>query len=105
MQRYVANPKVIHAIQWNGVNIDQVEKWIEDLKISEYAARVVKAAEDNNLCLTTPLIDGELEVGDWLICNDQGAVFMASNEAFLASYSLFDETLDPDGGSHENPLS
>lgn len=88
-------------MQWTGENWSEIAAWFTMLPS---AALIDRIQNDCRVSLKTELLDAELDIGDWIICNANGMVFMANDETFQASYVLADEVLNPEGGSHENPL-
>ena len=102
MARYIMKPAPVEAIQWTGMNWDKVHKWVIARKVS--GTCIVHPPRDGLIRLQTDLIDGFLTASDWLICNENGVVFMANDETFQDRYEFVEDELDPDGGTAEKPL-
>lgn len=102
MGYYRSKPQTVRAMQWTGKNWGNLKNWFELLSVA--AVLSTSGKDDNHLRLQTEIMDGDIAVGDWIICNTNGVVFMANDEAFQERYAPTDEVLDPEGGSIENPL-
>lgn len=102
MSLYKSKPQTVQAMQWTGENWGGLKNWFEGLTVA--AVLSTTGRNDNSLKLQTEIMDAEIAVTDWVICNENGAVFMANDAAFKERYEISEEVLDPEGGSHENPL-
>jgi hypothetical protein len=107
MGYYRSKPQTVRAMQWTGKNWGVLRNWFECLNFG--SAKILPSLApslrgDKTLRLQTEIMDGDIAVGDWIICNTNGVVFMANDEAFQERYTPVDDVLDPEGGSIENPL-
>jgi len=102
MTKYTSISKPVDAMQWTGVNWGDLKAWFGTLETDGPAA--LTPIGDGVLVLKTVFMETSIQTSDWLICNANGMVFMANDEAFQENYVFSEETLDPNGGSHEKPL-
>lgn len=106
MPKYQQLPQTVEAMQWTGLNWHKLREWFTALKTDGHSIlHPPKPKKGMHLAvLQTPVMRVDLNVGDWIICNDNGAVFMANDETFQERYVFAEEVLDPEGGSPENPM-
>lgn len=102
MPSYISKPMPVEAMQWTGMNWAELREWFERLEAP--ALLSTTGVGDSSLKLQTDLMDAEIGVTDWIICNGNGVVFLANDEAFQERYALAEEVLGPNGGTIENPL-
>jgi len=103
MSKFISRPQKAEARQFIGeASYPAIADWVSQSGKTCFAKFIFK--KNNRFVLKTTLMSADIEIGDWIIINENGVVFMASDSAFKERYSPADETLDPAGGSHENPL-
>jgi hypothetical protein len=96
-------------MRWEGsdASLYQIEKWLQDMPhVHSFSlCRISPPGQPGGtLELKTDILELECEPGDWLIVNDNGVLFMCNDPTFQERYVPEDTILDPEGGSHENPL-
>lgn len=91
------------AMQWTGKNWSMMKKWFEGLKTAGPMA-LSPVPDTTDLLLQTQIGRMPVQVTDWIIANENGVVYMANDETFKDRFTYVGETLDPDGGTNENPL-
>lgn len=105
MDTYISKPKTVRAIQWRGKEFSKIKEFFESCGQPGF----VHSLGTGCLRLETELIDVEICILDWIICNENGVVFMANDATFRDRYDPVQvddasEILDPDGGTNERPL-
>jgi hypothetical protein len=82
MPRYRKRPGEIEAVRWNGANRDEVHALFAD---SPTGMRVHFIADGT---ISVPTSDGERVANrwDWLIRDDDGAVYPITHQIFAATY-------------------
>lgn len=106
MATYESRPQQVEAKQFMGEpSFEAIAEWVA--KNGDGCAAMFTKKNMNGIAryvLSTVLMAADIEMFDWIIINGNGVVFMANNDAFNERYDLADETLDPSGGTNENPL-
>lgn len=102
MPRYISKPLPVEAMQWTGKNWDELREWFQGLRVPGLIS--YSSASNDSLELEGQFMNAKIRVTDWIICNGNGAVFFANDEAFQERYAPAEEVLDPNSGTIENPL-
>lgn len=103
MAQYQQNPITVEAMQWTGDNWQAVKAWFESVHAAA-PGRLSHIPDTTDLLLETYSLRAPIAVSDWIIANENGAVYMCNDETFQQRFTYLSETLDPDGGTHEKPL-
>lgn len=78
MAKYRKKPVVIDAIQWSGINHDDVSEFASDA--------IIKFLDDGRLSIRT--LEGNLiaSPGDWIIKGVKGEVYACKPDIFQQTY-------------------
>lgn len=95
MATYETLPKQVEAFQYNGLPSEngKLVAWFSNLSKTGESENQLRITGDTpqKVILTTPLIECEIAATDWLICNKNGVIFMANDEAFEEYYVFVEE--------------
>ena len=92
--KYRKKPVVIEAIQWDGLNLEEVKHFAGksvQYNIVDTAWRVGKAAPVVNMKINT--LEGEMQVskGDYIIKGVQGEFYPCKPDIFEATYESVEQ--------------
>ena len=89
MQKFVKKPVVIEAIQYNGINITEVEDFV-----GAKLPTVWLSVEDTQLII--PTLEGDMKVskGDYIIKGIKGEFYPCKPDVFKQSYNMIKENND-----------
>lgn len=75
--KYRKKPVVIEAIQWDGMNYDELGDWMG-----------MSATCEIDGCFLIPTLEGEMRAspGDWIIKGVQGEFYPCKPDIFAATY-------------------
>ena len=88
MQKFVKKPVVIEAIQYNGINITEVESFV-----GAKLPSVLLSVEDTQLVI--PTLEGDMKVskGDYIIKGIKGEFYPCKPDIFKQSYNMIKENI------------
>lgn len=114
--RYRKKPVVIDAIQWTGINVQEVLHWLGDLsakwkwdaELSQDGALFTGATQKVNfdltakpcIKLTIKTLNGDMHVehGEFIICGVQGEIYPCKADIMDATYDkVHPEYIEPEG--------
>ena len=86
MQKFVKKPVVIEAIQYNGINITEIESFV-----GAKLPTVWLSVEDTQLVI--PTLEGDMKVskGDYVIKGIKGEYYPCKPDIFKQSYNMIKE--------------
>ena len=86
MQKFVKKPVVVEAIQYNGINITEVESFV-----GAKLPTVWLSVEETQLILST--LEGDMKVskGDYVIKGVKGEFYPCKPDIFKQSYNIVEE--------------
>ena len=86
MQKFVKKPVVIEAIQYNGINITEIESFV-----GAKLPTVWLSVEDTQLVI--PTLEGDMKVskGDYVIKGIKGEFYPCKPDIFKQSYNMIKE--------------
>lgn len=86
MQKFVKKPVVIEAVQYNGINITEVESFV-----GAKLPTVWLSVEDTQLVI--PTLEGDMKVskGDYVIKGIKGEFYPCKPDIFKQSYNMIKE--------------
>ena len=86
MQKFVKKPVVVEAIQYNGINITEIESFV-GVKLPT----VLLSVEDTQLVI--PTLEGDMKVskGDYIIKGINGEFYPCKPSVFEQTYELVEQ--------------
>ena len=86
MQKFVKKPVVVEAIQYNGINITEVESFL----VSKLPT-VWSSVEDTQLII--PTLEGDMKVskGDYIIKGIKGEFYPCKPDVFKSTYNVVED--------------
>ena len=86
MQKFVKKPVVVEAIQYNGINITEVESFVG-------AKLPTVWSSDGQYCLTIPTLEGDMKAlpGDWIIKGVNGEYYPCKPDVFKKTYNVVED--------------
>ena len=86
MQKFVKKPVVVEAIQYNGINITEVESFV-GVKLPT----VLLSVEDTQLVI--PTLEGDMKVskGDYVIKGIKGEFYPCKPDVFKSTYNVVED--------------
>ena len=86
MQKFVKKPVVVEAIQYNGINITEVESFL----VSKLPT-VWSSVEDTQLII--PTLEGDMKVskGDYIIKGIKGEFYPCKPDVFKSTYNVIED--------------
>lgn len=87
--KFRKKPVVIDAVQWSGVNLDEVLAFVETKSsirrkdfVSPTGGRILGG------CLIVETLEGEMTANpmDWIICGVKGEIYPCKPDIFAATY-------------------
>jgi hypothetical protein len=91
MQKYIKNPIVIEAVQWNGKNFDEVMNFMEQYHGNKlnYENAEEGAIKSGNLYIRT--LEGVMTAskGDYIIKGVKGEFYPCKPDIFEETYSVY----------------
>ena len=86
MQKFVKKPIVIEAIQYNGINITEVEDFV-----GAKLPSVLLSVEDTQLVI--PTLEGDMKVskGDYVIKGIKGEFYPCKPDVFKSTYNVVED--------------
>jgi len=94
MTKFRKKPVVIEAIQWTGVNTDEVLSFVE---CSASIRRKAYKRIDNNHEIVIETLEGDMTAskGDWIIRGVKGEVYPCKPDIFEATYESVEDGPQP----------
>lgn len=86
MQKFVKKPVVVEAIQYNGLNITEIESFV-GAKLST----IMSSVEDTQLII--PTLEGDMKVskGDYVIKGIKGEFYPCKPDVFKSTYNVVED--------------
>ena len=89
VKKYVKNPVVVEAIQWNGSNVDDVNAFVG--KAVKFESRITSSKGATSSAVVEPVLytlDGNVHVGfgDYIIYDDKKGFYVCNQEIFHETY-------------------
>ena len=86
MQKFVKKPVVVEAIQYNGINITEVESFV-----GAKLPTVLLSVEDTQLII--PTLEGDMKAskGDYVIKGIKGEFYPCKSDVFKSTYNVVED--------------
>jgi len=86
--RYRKKPVVIDAVRWDGINVERVVGWVQDIEVSSATKLSFDLTEPPNIRPTITTLEGKMIVdqGDWIIRGVKGELYPCKPDIFEATY-------------------
>jgi hypothetical protein len=82
--KYRKKPAIVHAIQWEGTNLEEVNEFLKE--------KDIKHEEETNTIIIKYLDEEEkINVGDYIVKDSDEEIFSCKCEKFEGSYDLVEE--------------
>jgi len=93
--KYVKKPIIIEAIQWDGMNGNDVVDFCCDARLKN---------NDNGLTLSIPTLEGDMIANwnDWIIKGINCEFYPCKPDIFEKTYSVYDEYTAPENKSEDD---
>ena len=90
MQKFVKKPVIVEAIQYNGINITEIESFI-GAKLPSVWVSAWLSVEDTQLVI--PTLEGDMKVskGDYVIKGIKGEFYPCKPDVFKSTYNVVED--------------
>ena len=92
--KYRKKPVVIEAVQWNGLNLEEIKEFVGDsliYEISDAAWKVGKGAPAVYMEIKTLEGNHKCSIGDYIIKGAQGEFYPCKPDIFMQTYEQASE--------------
>ena len=92
--KYRKKPVVIEAVQWNGLNLEEVKEFVGNsliYEISDAAWKVGKGAPAVYMEIETLEGNHKCSIGDYIIKGVQGEFYPCKPDIFMQTYERVEE--------------
>jgi len=89
IKTYAKRPPTIQAIQYTGDNIDEINEFLEINSKCEYISKVINGRKVNYAVFKNIYgccIDGNVDIGDYVIKNNSGIIYSCKPDVFEKTY-------------------
>ena len=99
MPKFRKKPVVVNAVQWTGINVEEMHGWLSALAaaktVSEEVAQQVQfdMTKPPHIKLSIKTLEGEMAAdhGDFVICGVKGELYPCKPDIFEATYEAVEE--------------
>lgn len=91
--KYIKKPVVIEAIQWNGINIEEIKEFAkEKIEYSIYDAGYKAGITPPVIDITIHTLEGDMKVSinDYIIKGVKGEIYPCKPDIFEETYELLE---------------
>ena len=92
--KYRKKPVVIEAVQWNGLNLEEIKEFVGDsliYEIRDAAWKVGKGAPAVYMEIKTLEGNHKCSIGDYIIKGVQGEFYPCKQDIFMQTYEQVEE--------------
>ena len=92
--KYRKKPVVIEAVQWNGLNLEEIKEFVGDsmiYEISDAAWKVGKGAPAVYMEIETLEGNHKCNIGDYIIKGVKGEFYPCKPDIFMQTYERVEE--------------